>query len=68
MLRALVTAYLALSTMKRFTPALCVKPNVYTRGRMSSFALNPMILPPESELRRAHIVPKKYRLEGYDDT
>lgn len=68
MLRALVTAYLALSTMKRFTPVLCVKPNVYTHGRMSSFALNPMILPPESELRRAHIVPKKYRLEGYDDT
>lgn len=35
---------------------------------MPSYALNPLILPEGAAERRSHIVPEKYRLEGYDAT
>lgn len=35
---------------------------------MVNFMLNPIVLPQGSALRRRHIVPAQYRLEGYDET
>jgi len=35
---------------------------------MNNLALNPIVLPADGTPQRRHIVPAKYRLEGYDDT
>ncbi len=35
---------------------------------MVQFTLNPLVIPSDAKLRRDHIVPTKYRLDGYDDS
>lgn len=35
---------------------------------MVEFTLNPIVLPANHSVRRDHIVPEKYRLDGYDET
>ncbi|MGB7318777.1 MAG: hypothetical protein WBC85_12500 [Planktotalea sp.] len=35
---------------------------------MTQFTLNPLVLPNGSSIQRAHVVPAKYRLDGFDQT